>query len=363
MIEGLELAAVCDLDPKKLDRVEDPQVKRYEHSAEMIRSGEVDAVLVATPHYDHTTIGIDALQNGLHLLVEKPLSVHKADCQRLIDAHQNPEQVFCAMFNQRTDGRYRALRQLLQSKEAGELMRVNWIVTDWYRPEIYYASGGWRATWSGEGGGVLMNQCPHNLDLIQWLFGMPSGVTASVDLGKHHDIEVEDEVSAVLEWPNGASGVFVTSTGEAPGTNRLEVTTDRLKAVLEPGEPIRLKRLEGSLREFTRKAEGPFDRPQTEDDTLEPLPETEGLSQHERILQNFADAINKGTERLAPAEEGIHSVELGNAMLLSGLKSEPVKLPISADEFEKKLHELIGGSTHQKKTVEVGEVDMGDSWK
>ena len=221
-IEGCELVAVCDIDPDRLTLHQ--ELKRYPEHKALIESGEVDAVLIATPHYAHTWIGIDALNAGLHVLTEKPISVHVADCERLIAAHTaNPKQVFAAMFNQRTCRSYRKIKQLIDTGELGEIQRVNWIITDWFRTEAYYASGSWRATWKGEGGGVLLNQCPHQLDLMQWLFGMPDEVRAFCGIGARHDIEVEDQVTAYLEYANGATGVFVTTTGEAPGTNRLEI--------------------------------------------------------------------------------------------------------------------------------------------
>ena len=225
-IKGGKLVAVCDIDERQFKKFEGKELKTFTSSAEMIRSGEVDAVIVATPHYAHTTIGADALKQGLHLLVEKPISVHKADCEKLIaayDARPKKKQIFAAMFNQRTDPRYRKVKELIDRGEIGELTRVNWIITDWFRTQSYYDGGGWRATWGGEGGGVLINQCPHQLDLLQWLCGKPSSIRAFCGIGKRHHIEVEDEVTAYLEYDNGATGVFITSTGEAPGTNRLEI--------------------------------------------------------------------------------------------------------------------------------------------
>ena len=261
LIPNCVLGAVCDIDEAKLKKYADQ--KCYADSAAMIRSGDVDAVLIATPHYFHTTIGIDALENGIHVLTEKPISVHKADCERLIAAHNaHPELVFAAMFNQRTDPHYLKIRQLVETGELGELRRTNWIITDWFRTEAYYRSGGWRATWAGEGGGVLLNQCPHNLDLFQWICGMPSAITAIGAVGKHHDIEVEDEVTALLEYPNGATGVFVTTTSEAPGTNRLEIVGTRGKLVCEGGKLI-----------FTRN-EIPMDRVSAETSSSFGNPET-----------------------------------------------------------------------------------------
>jgi len=241
------LAAVAD---PFADLTPHAPAKPFTCTEEMIRSGEIDAILIATPHYAHTTIGIDALEQGLHVLTEKPISVHKADAQRLIAAHKNPEQVFAAMFNQRTDPHYIKIRDLIRSGELGDIHRVTWLITNWFRSEAYYNSGGWRATWSGEGGGVLLNQCPHNLDLFQWLFGMPSKVRAHCMFGRYHNIEVEDDVTAFLEYPNGSTGSFITSTGEAPGTNRLEIAAERGRVVLEDGK-LHWKRNEEALSAYS----------------------------------------------------------------------------------------------------------------
>ncbi len=340
-----ELTAVCDIVPEYLDRFDG--VEKFEDSRKLIRSGCVDAVLIATPHYGHTTIGIDALNQGLHVLVEKPISVHKADCERLIAAHKDKRQVFAAMFNMRTNPVYRKAKQLLESKEIGELVRVNFIITSWFRTEFYYASGGWRATWRGEGGGVLLNQCPHQLDLLQWLCGMPSKVQSTIRLGARHNIEVEDEVTAMLEYPNGASGVFVTSTGEAPGTNRLEICGERGKLLIEDGT-LRFTRNEIPATEFSRTTNQKFARPAVWDITF---PEVSNGGGHKDITLNFVNAIIDREPLLAPARDGIHSVELGNAMLLAGLTGKAVDMPLNSAVFERRLKQLIRTSKFEKKTT------------
>ena len=231
-IRGAELVAVSDAVPDKLARYR--PLKTFTDGEELIRSGLVDAVIIATPHYQHTTLGIAALEHGLHVMVEKPISAHKADAERLIATHQrHPKLVFAGMFQLRAEPRYLKIRKLIQSGDLGQIVRMSWIMTDWFRTEAYYASGGWRATWKGEGGGVLLNQCLHNLDAMQWLLGMPARVRGFCQLGRFHDIEVEDNVSAYLEYSNGATGTFVSSTGEAPGTNRFEIVGTRGRIVLE----------------------------------------------------------------------------------------------------------------------------------
>ncbi len=348
-IPRLELAAVCDRDPARLARF--ASVPGFASHRELLASGLVDAVLVATPHYDHTSIGIDVLASGRHLLVEKPLSVHKADCERLIRAWQDrpePRPVFAEMFNQRTDPRYQKLRQLIRAGELGAIRRVNWIITDWFRTEAYYASGGWRATWAGEGGGVLMNQCPHQLDLMQWLFGMPVKVRAHCQFGRFHAIEVEDACTAYLEYADGGTGVFVTTTGEAPGTNRLEVAGERGRIVIDgPGSLSWLRNLV-PMTEFSQTTKSSFDRPETWKVEV-PCPGANG--QHQEILRNFTDAILDGTPLIGPAQEGIHGVELGNAMLMSALWDRTVALPLDAAAVAAEYQRLIATSRHKPEPV------------
>jgi predicted dehydrogenase len=344
-VSRARLAAICDIDPARLKAFKD--VRGYASSDELIASGEVDAVLIATPHYGHTTIGIAALKAGLHVLVEKPISVHKADCERLIAAYRKrprKSQVFSAMFNQRTSPHFARLRKLIQDGELGEIRRTNWIITNWFRTQAYYNSGGWRATWAGEGGGVLLNQCPHNLDLFQWICGMPSTVHAFCGFGKHHAIEVEDEVTAYLEYPNGATGVFITSTGEAPGTNRLEITGDRGKIILEDGA-IKFTRNEIPSNVFLKTSPTGFSTPPV---WHVDIPVGGTATQHPGITQNFVNAILDHTPLLAPAVEGIHSVELGNAMVLSALTGRKVDIPMSGAAYERVLKKLMATSKIKK---------------
>ena len=346
------VTAVCDIDPRKMDKFGDGY-KKFTDSRELIRSGEVDAVVIATPHYFHTTIGIDAMDNGLHTLSEKPISVHKADAERLIAAHtRNPKLVFAAMFNQRTDPHYIKLRELIKSGELGEIIRVNWIITDWFRTQYYYDCGGWRATWGGEGGGVLLNQCPHNLDLMQWIFGMPVQVRAFCDLGRFHHIEVEDSVTAYFKYPNGATGVFVTTTGEAPGTNRLEVAGDRGKIVLENGQ-INWTRNTVSLADFRANKQDMWARPET---WKVEIPCDGNGGQHSAIMQNYIDAILDGVPLIAPAEEGLKSVELCNSMLYSSFTGKTVDLPLDPAAYERHLKKLIRNSTFKKNA----NIDLAD---
>jgi predicted dehydrogenase len=359
-IKRAELCAVCDIRKEVADKVASVYgVPAYYDASEMYDRSKPDAVIIATPHYDHTPLAISALQKGIHVLTEKPVAVHKADAQKMIDAHaKRPELVFSAMFQCRTDHYYRKLKDLIQSGELGKIRRVVWIITNWFRSQTYYNSGGWRATWRGEGGGVLLNQCPHNLDLFQWFFGMPERVRAFCSFGKYHDIEVEDDVTAYMEMPGGGTGVFIASTGEAPGTNRLEINCERGKVVLENGKII-FNRTEVPVGEFCATTDKSFDSP--------PMWNVEvgypqGGGRHSLIIQNFVDAILDGTPLVAPAEEGINSVELANSMILSALKNKTVEMPMDAGEFEAELKKLIKNSKFVKAEGKSTSEDIASSF-
>ncbi|MBI3192472.1 MAG: Gfo/Idh/MocA family oxidoreductase [Pedosphaera parvula] len=359
-ISRCELVAVSDAFAPSLEPFKNrPNLKTFEKSEDMIRSGAIDAPVIATPHYLHTTIGIDALQNGLHVMVEKPISAHKADAERLIAvANAHPKQIFAGMFQMRVEPRYLKLRKLLQGGELGRFTRVNWVITDWYRTEAYYASGGWRATWKGEGGGVLLNQCLHQLDMLQWLCGMPARARGFCQLGRFHDIEVEDDVTCYLEWADGASGTFVSSTGEAPGTNRLELIGTRGKVTFE-GNRLTLIRNDSDMIEYSKTSKSGFAKPEVWNVEI---PFENANNPHGILMQNFVDSILDGTPLIAPGAEGMGSVELANVLLYSSLINQTVELPMDSAAWEKKLNELIANSRHEKKVVQATAEDFTKSF-
>jgi predicted dehydrogenase len=333
-----ELTAVCDPNVERLKQTQSAEA--FVGIEDFLRESKTDAILIATPHYSHTSIGIAALETGRHVLVEKPISVHKADGERLIAAHRSSKQVFAVMFNQRTDPFYRKLRDLVRSGELGAVRRIHWTITNWFRTEAYYRSSPWRATWAGEGGGVLLNQCPHQLDLLQWIFGMPRRVRAFCQFGRYHDIEVEDDVTAYLEYEDGATAVFCASTGEAPGTMRLEVAAERGKVVIE-NDQFLFTRNEVPMGEFSRTDQGWFSAPGTWEIRI---PLKGHGAQHNGILTNFVSAVLDGAPLIAPAVEGLHSLELANAFLLSTLENRSVDLPIDGAAFAQHLKSLAAGA-------------------
>jgi predicted dehydrogenase len=359
-IKRCELTAVSDAFIDKLSNYKQRGLRVFADGEELIRSGQVDAVIVATPHYQHTSLGIAALKAGLHVMVEKPISAHKADAERLIAVRrQFPKQVFAGMFQLRTESRYARIKKLITDGDLGQIVRFSWIMTDWFRTDAYYASGGWRATWKGEGGGVLINQCLHQLDLLQWLLGMPARVRSFVQLGRFHNIEVEDDVTAYLEFPNAATGVFVSNTGEAPGANRFEIAGEMGKLILE-NDKLMFTRNEVSMFEQCKTSRLGFQKPAVWNVDI---PFSNEPAQHAVLTQNFIDAILDGTPLIAPGEEGIHSIELANVILYSGLIQQTVELPLDGAAYEKKLNELIAASKFEKKVAQVSNEDFAKSFQ
>jgi predicted dehydrogenase len=344
------VTAICDVDPARVQKYAAAHnVPGFASVDELLGARVCDAVLIATPHYDHPRVGMAALQQGYHVLCEKPIAVGVKAARELIDiSKKHPAQIFGIMYNQRTNPMYQKLRELVRDGELGDITRVTWLVTDWFRTWAYYASGGWRATWAGEGGGVLINQCPHNLDLLQWIIGMmPSRVTAVGFIGKRHPIEVEDEMSAILEYPNGAIGHFITTTGEAPGTNRLEIVGDLGKIVAEGGKLI-LYRNRKSTREVNQHSAELF--PTIENWRIDiPVGHPAPGGEHERITRNFIKAIQTGAELIAPGAEAVYGLEMGNAMLMSAMTRTPVDLPVDAEAYDQLINDLAHQHTQKQR--------------
>lgn len=333
----VELAAVADRREARRDWAKEHlpnSIPVFQEGSELIQSGLCDAVLIATPHYQHPVLAQKAFAQGLHVLCEKPAGVYTKAVREMNAAADQSGKVFAMMFNQRTNCLYRKMREMVQGGELGQLKRVNWIITDWYRTQIYYDSGDWRATWAGEGGGVLLNQCPHQLDLLQWICGLPQKVQAFCHEGKWHDIEVEDDVTAYLEFEGGATGVFITTTGDAPGTNRFEVTGTLGKLVCEDGR-LKFWKLAQDEREFCRSSKEGFQKPEWEELEVE----TDGENpQHVGVLNAFAANILRGEPLVADGREGVNGLTLSNAMHLSSWLGRPVEIPFDEELFLSELN-------------------------
>lgn len=342
-VPNMELCAVADVRQQRLDWAREnlpDTVSVFDDGRKLIDSGKVDAVLIATPHYFHPEFVIYALEHGVHALSEKPAGVYTKQVREMNEVAARCDKTFAIMFNQRTNCIYRKLHEMIQSGELGKMKRVNWIITDWYRNQSYYDAAGWKATWDGEGGGVLLNQCPHQIDLLQWLCGLPVRVRAFCHEAKWHDIEVEDDVTAYMEFENGATGVFVTTTADAPGTNRLELTFEMGKIVCEGGK-LWFDRLETNISDFCKAEPEGFKQPKH---TLIEV-ETDGRNeQHVGVMKAFADHILKGTPLVAEGIEGIRGLTLSNAMHLSSWLDQTVTLPLDEELFLAELNKKRAAS-------------------
>jgi predicted dehydrogenase len=365
-MDNVELVGVCDTVKDKADKfaVEANTTAYYSHKELFEKSG-LDAVIIAVPHYDHTPIAIEAFELGLHVLCEKPIAVHVNDAKKTIDAYEkakekNPNQLFGIMFQERTLPFYKKMKDIVDGGELGQLTRVTWINTAWFRSQIYYDSGDWRATWAGEGGGILTNQCPHNLDMYQWLFGLPARISAHAHIGKYHNIEVEDEVTGYFEHDNGMIGHFIVTTAESPGTNRFEVVGENGKLIYE-NEKLVLYKNRISMLQHLRESKNGFGNVET---WYTEIPvNTNEPSGHKVVAEKFFNAIINGHgELIAQGEEGIKGLTIGNAMMLSSFNKTMIELPFDADEYENKLKELIKTSKFTKQVQEVVEVDISKSY-
>lgn len=363
----VEITCVADINPARLEYAKEqiPSVACFDDASSLIESGLCEAVLIATPHYSHPPIAIKALNSGLHVMSEKPAGVYTKQVRELIkEADKHPELTYAIMFNQRTNCVYRKIKELISSGEYGEMKRVSWIITDWYRTQAYYNSGGWRATWAGEGGGVMLNQCPHQLDLWQWLCGMPCRIKAICHEGKWHDIEVEDDVTIYAEYPNGATGTFITTTGDYPGTNRLEITLDRAKIVCEhDGEKnaftIKMCELAENISDNLKNCPEGFANIKCEWKDVETDGENE---QHVGVVNAFAAHLLRGEPLIADGREGINGLTISNAAFLSSWLDKTVEIPFDEDLYYEKLQEKIKNSTYKKTVVEQVQSDMSSTF-
>lgn len=341
-IKEIELAGVCDVNGDQARAMAAKyNTQPFSDYREMAQKKNVDAVLIATPHYFHPPAAIWAFEQGLHVLCEKPIAVTVGEAQKMIDAHRKrPELKFGIMFQMRISPLWRQVKKLIAGGELDTIFRMSWTITDWFRTQAYYNSGGWRGTWKGEGGGVLMNQCPHQLDLLQWLFGMPAKITATCRFGKYHKIEVEDEVTAILEYADGRTMTFVTSTGEYPGTNRLEIAANRGRLVVE-NRKIRFDRTVEQVRDFTANSPKAWSTPEV---WAAEVPVVGEDLAHKAVLANFAQAILGGDAVIAPGEEGINSLMLANTMVYSGTTGKTVSLPLNGREYDALLQQFVAKS-------------------
>ena len=352
-VPNMNVTAVCDISEERRDFVKNqyPQIEVFDDAEKMYKSGLLDLVLIAVPHYGHSELAIKAFEHGLNVITEKPAGVYTKQVKEMNEAAAKSGKLFGIMYNQRTNPVYQQLRKMIQRGDLGHIKRITWIITDWYRSQAYHDSGTWRSTWKDEGGGALINQNPHQLDLWQWMFGMPDKVFAKVSFGKYYNIEVEDDVAAFFEYDNGTTGEYITSTGEAPGTNRLEIACDMGKIVIE-NNCMTFHRNVISEREHNRTNTVPFGVPEVWKCDIPA--DFSGGEQHVGILKNVSSVLLNGGELLAPGEEGINGLTISNAIHLSGWTGENIDIKnFPDDKFYNMLQEKIKNSKVVKKVKQV----------
>jgi len=356
-VPNCRVTAVCSRHTSPI--ADTLNVTHFSDYKALIDSRCCDAVLIATPTFTHLQAGEYALQAGLHVMMEKPIGLSVCEGEQLL-ATCTDGQVFALMLNQRADPLFLAMRDIIQRGELGPITRCQWTMTNWFRPEIYFQVSDWRATWRGEGGGLLVNQCIHNLDIFQWLCGMPSRVLGFCEFGKYHDIEVEDEATAYLEFPSGATGVFIGSTGEAPGTNRLEIVGDT-GSLLFDGERLQLTRITPATSAYSRDTLDMFGQPDKETTDITPV---RNVNQHALLMSNFVEHIlTPDVPLIAQAREGLQSLALANAILLSTWENGAVDLPLDAAHYQTRLDEkILHSSLRDKKDIKAN-VDMSQSYR
>ena len=341
-VPKMELTAICDIAPARIEAAKEkhPDVPVFDNAEDLYKSGLCDLVIIAVPHYDHPGLAEKAFEYGLNVITEKPAGVYTKQVLEMNAAAEKSGKLFGIMYNQRTNPMYQKIRKMVKNGELGHIKRISWIITNWYRPQAYHDSCAWRSTWKTEGGGALINQNPHQLDLWQWMFGMPDRIKSFVSFGKYYDIEVEDDVTTYVEYENGATGVFITSTGDAHGTNRLEIQLDRARIVVENGK-ISLLVYEMTEQAFSKTNTEPFATVAASKVEVE----TDGENpQHVGVINAWGGAILRGEPLVADGSEGINGLTLSNAMHLSSWLGHEVKLPLDEALFYGELMKRVAGS-------------------
>lgn len=359
-VKQCKITALCSRNKTLL--ADELGASHFQQYQDLIDSGLVNAVLIATPTMSHFDIAKYALEKNIHVMLEKPIGLSSLEGEKLV-ALAKKETKFALMLNQRTDPTFKKIKAVVDSGVLGEIQRTHWTMTNWFRPDIYFQVSDWRATWQGEGGGLLVNQCIHNLDIFQWICGMPSKITAFSEFGKYHNIEVEDEVTAYLQYNNKATGVFIGSTGEAPGVNRFDIIGDKgsLHFAVEGGKSKLTQKLNAqSTAEFCANTDEMFGMPAvTESD----ISTTETVNQHAIIMNNFVNAIHHDEPLIAPAQDGLASLDIANAMLLSTWQKQAIALPMDRNAYQKELNKKATASTLRTKSNTEAKVDMSASYR
>jgi len=345
--EGAELAAVTDLNLAAAQRVaSEARCELLKNFDWLIKRADIDVVCLCTPHALHAEQAIAALKSRKHVLTEKPMAVTVADADKMIAASEKYDRKLGVVFQYRFRPSVLAARALLQRGQLGQLYRVT-VVHAAFKTQYFYDAAAWRGTWKGGGGGVLINQAPHYLDLLAYLVGMPTRV-AAWNRTLTHRIEVEDTASALMEFPGGAQGFAHFNTVQAPGESRIEIVGDRGTLRIEDND-VRLFQPEIPLRQFAQTDRSHiYAYPRTAEVRV-PLASSEAT--HATVLQDFIDAVRHNRPPACDGQEGRKSLEIGNAMLLSSFSGKPVELPVKRPSIRRLIKRLASPDETPTKKV------------
>lgn len=293
-----------------------------------------DAVMIVTPHKLHPEMVKQGLLAGKHMFCDKPAGVSMKQCEEMARLAREKDLKFAMMFHQRMYGKYLRIKELLEQNEIGVIRRVMMENSRYYRTQYYHKSGSWRSSWTGEGGGALINQGQHILDIWQWLVGMPQSVQAVIPFGKYNDFDVDDEATILMEYPDKRTAVFILTTGEGSWTERLEIVGSKGTILLEE-DKLTISRYDQDLTEYGKNAQCNAREQMKETLTVEDYPKEK--EPYEEMLADFADAILTDGSVAVSGLEGLHALELTNAAYLSAFTGKKISLPMDADEYEKEL--------------------------
>ena len=338
-IKGLSLYGIlCRNQPgQQKIRESMPEVTVFPNEESMFQAREnFDALIITTPHKEHVRVVERAQQAGLHVLCEKPLGVTVEECEAL--SYEDTGTVNAMIFNWRAREVYRQVYEYIHSGKLGRLTQVIWVANFWYRPAYYHHASGWRSSWSGEGGGLLINQCQHLLDMWNWLFGQPCEVSARLGYGCYSDIDVDDKASLFFRHENGMWGTFLSSSGDSPGTNRLEILGEMGKLVVEDNRYFTIYKNEISTTEVSKTSQEMYPKIPYVEERRE-VEQTE--SEYTVILQNFIDAMEGREKPLAALCDGRRALENCNAAYLSDWQQKPLQIPCDCKAYDFELQKKI----------------------
>lgn len=346
MISGMRLGAVCCRSQENIQWAKaqlGEEIPVFENTKQLFESSDLfDACLIVTPHKLHPEMIMQALDAGKHVFCDKPIGISMKQCQGIREKLDQSGLVFAMMFHQRMYPKYERIHTLLENGTLGQIRRIMVENSRYYRTWYYHKSGSWRSSWKGEGGGALLNQGQHLLDIWQWLFGMPDSLYAMIPYGKYNDFSVDDEATILMKYPDKKTAVLILTTGEGTWTERMEIAGSKGTLILEDNH-LTLHLYDQDLDDY-KKTAACSSREEFKEKVLEEVfPEDQ--EPYEEMLTDFAQAVLKKRPVRVNGLEGLNSLELTNAAYLSAWTGETVALPLDAERYERELEKRITDET------------------